>query len=101
MTDYIFIPVGKESGRVFSSTCGTLGYYEPDSPRNIHKINWHSQVTSDLERLYFKYRRHLAIPYWSIVIPLTAISACLLLTKSRKSNQTKFTEPVPNEGATS
>lgn len=40
----------------------------------------------------------LIIPYWFIVIPLTAISAYLLLSKSRKSTQTKTTQPIQNEG---
>ena len=39
------------------------------------------------------------IPYWSIVIPLTAISACLLLTKPRKSSQKKIIEPTVSDGA--
>ena len=38
------------------------------------------------------------IPYWSIVIPLTALSAYLLLSKPRKLAQTKIVETVPREG---
>ena len=38
------------------------------------------------------------IPYWSVVIPLTAISGFLLLSKPRKSTQTKLTEPIQDEG---
>ena len=34
------------------------------------------------------------IPYWSIVLLLTAVSAFLLLFKSRNSIQTKVTDPV-------
>jgi len=33
-------------------------------------------------------------PYWSIVIPLTLLSAYLLLPKPRKSNQKKIVEPL-------
>ncbi len=41
-------------------------------------------------------------PYCSIVIPLTLISAYLLLTKSRKATPNKIPEPIQNdEGATS
>jgi hypothetical protein len=36
-----------------------------------------------------------AIPYWSIVIPLTLLSAWLLLSKPRHSNQKKPIEPIP------
>ena len=38
------------------------------------------------------------IPYWTIVIPLTALSAYLLLSKPRKSNQKKIVEPISDEG---
>jgi len=38
------------------------------------------------------------VPYWSIVIPLTLLSAFLLLTKLRQSNETKMAEPTPAEG---
>ena len=38
------------------------------------------------------------VPYWSIVLPLTLISAFLLLSKPRKSIQTKTAQPVANEG---
>lgn len=38
-------------------------------------------------------------PYWSVTIPLTLISLWLLITKSRKSTQSKISEPVSNEGA--
>jgi len=38
------------------------------------------------------------IPYWSIVLPLTLLSAFLLLSKPRKSTPKKITEPSPAEG---
>ena len=41
------------------------------------------------------------IPYWSIVLPLTALSAFLLLTKPRLSTQERTTESASVEGATS
>ena len=34
------------------------------------------------------------IPYWSIVIPMTALSAFLLLSKPRKSTPKETTEPI-------
>ena len=37
-------------------------------------------------------------PYWSIVLPLTAFSAFLLLSKPLKSTLNKTDEPVANEG---
>jgi len=39
-----------------------------------------------------------AAPYWSIVLPLTLLSAFLLLTKPLPSTQKKTSEPIPNEG---
>ena len=38
-------------------------------------------------------------PYWSTTVPLTLISAYLLLKKPRKSNQPKLVEPISVEGA--
>ena len=38
------------------------------------------------------------VPYWSIVLPLTALAAYFLLSKPRKSNQMKIAEPIPDEG---
>ena len=37
-------------------------------------------------------------PYWSIVGPLTLLSACLLLSKPRKSTGKKISEPTPAVG---
>lgn len=38
------------------------------------------------------------IRYWTVVIPLTLLSAYLLLSKPRKSTPKKITEPIPSEG---
>ena len=43
-------------------------------------------------------RTFLIIPYWSFVVPLTAISAWLLLSTPRKPNQ-KSPEPAKVIGA--
>jgi len=37
--------------------------------------------------------------YWSIVIPFSLLSAYLLLSKPRKSNQKKIAEPIPENVA--
>ena len=43
----------------------------------------------------------VTIPYWSITIPLTALSVFLLLRTHHQSIQKKIIEPIPNEtGAT-
>ena len=39
------------------------------------------------------------IPYWSIVIPMTFVSAYLLLTKPRKTPPKKISEPTHANGA--
>ena len=38
------------------------------------------------------------VPYWSIVVPLTLLSAYLLLTKPRLSTLKKIVAPTANEG---
>jgi hypothetical protein len=38
-------------------------------------------------------------PYWSIVVPLTLLSAFLLLSMPGKSTQIKILQPTANEGA--
>jgi len=38
------------------------------------------------------------IPYWSITITLTALSAFLLIKKPKTSTQKKTSEPIANEG---
>ena len=40
----------------------------------------------------------LQIPYWSIVVSLTAVSAFLLISKPKTSTQKKTSEPVHDEG---
>ena len=40
----------------------------------------------------------LVIPYWSITITLTVLSACLLLSKPRKSTQIRTAAPIGKEG---
>ena len=41
------------------------------------------------------YYSFFVITYWSIVLPLTLLSAILLLSKPRKSTPSKITEPIP------
>jgi len=40
----------------------------------------------------------LIMPFHAIVVPLTLVSAYLLLSKPRKSTQNKIAEPIPVEG---
>jgi hypothetical protein len=41
------------------------------------------------------------VPFWSIVLPLTALSAFLLIPKPKQSTKKKIIEPNVNEGAAS
>jgi hypothetical protein len=50
------------------------------------------------ESLGFYFGIRTFVPYWSIVLPLTLLSAILLLSKPRKSIQIKITEPIPAGG---
>ena len=43
--------------------------------------------------------RAIEIPHWSVVLPLTALSAYLLLTKPRKATKEGTSELIPNEDA--
>jgi hypothetical protein len=60
---------------VFDIHCG-IG----DQIKNVHWVIW-------------------LIPYWSVVIPLTLIALWLLLSKPRKPNQDKITQPIPEKVA--
>jgi hypothetical protein len=48
------------------------------------------------DMLFFDYSGVFA-PYWAVVIPLTLLSAFLLLSKPRKSTKNKAIEPIPDE----
>ena len=68
-------------------------------------VTWHLDVSG------FRYGRYiptgtfkatcLVIPYWSLVIPLTFLSAYLLLKKPQTSTSKKTPEPTANEGGAS
>ena len=44
-------------------------------------------------------QRFWSIPHWAVILPLTLLSARLLLTKPGNSTQKKITAPTANEGA--
>ena len=52
----------------------------------------HSGLTPKIDELLL-----VVMPYWTIVLPLTLLSAFLLLSKPRQPNQKKVTELVKNE----
>ena len=48
---------------------------------------------------FFLSASFLLVPYWSIVIPLTLLSAHLLLSRSHTAKQKNIAERIPVEGA--
>ena len=54
-----------------------------------------SLVTVPVQLCHLNLTSIVDIPFWSIVSPLTLISAFLLLTKPRKSTEKKIPEPKP------
>ena len=73
----------------------------PTDPR-IPRALWLRTIQSDMifngKKLAWS-GHGTRIPYWMCVVPLTAISAFLLLSKPRNSNKTKILEPTAIEGA--
>ena len=57
-----------------------------------------SLVTVPVQLCHVNLTSIVDIPFWPIVAPLTLISAFLLLTKPRKSNEKKIPEPNPQDG---
>jgi hypothetical protein len=70
----------------------------PAQQETVRRWDWAGFHFVDRRRMNWRHDEYM-IPYWSIVIPLTLISAFLLLTKPRKLTQKKTTEPIGNEGA--
>ena len=65
-------------------------------------FHWSAMQASQLEIYESGTRSPLndqMMSYWSITIPLTFISAFLLLKKPKTSTSNKLPEPVPNGGA--
>ena len=69
-----------------------------------NEVNWHwktcgfefGETTQHNSRVRSEFG---VVPYWSIVIPLTLLSAWLLLIKPRSSHRKKITEPIPEKVA--
>ena len=116
--DELTFPIGTQWDDCVASNnqCLVWGRYRPDFRpahrpfpqwRTIPPINWDDPPNSDVRWRYLGFGivdrnnerlSYLLIPYWSITIPLTLISAFLLLTKPHKSTTKKITEPTINEG---
>jgi hypothetical protein len=117
--DELTVP-GIRATHYLNSTDGTLGWWmrinDPNlgpsfQTRRSNSSEWASVLEQIDIHWTFKWcgfgcgeshRNQLQIwmmPYWSIVMPVTALSAYLLFVNSRKSTQTKLPEPTVKEGA--
>jgi len=122
LEDVLRVSISKRQTTTFKSRNGTICWADFDKPEAIAGIG--SAVISDhfgpsestpaspeWQRSWFGISfgqqcdpydgtriRFCNIPHWSIVTPLTLISAYLLLSKPRSSNRT-HAEPVPEKVA--
>jgi hypothetical protein len=109
--------IGSTSGLMFVGECGERGSPSRRTPkwfqfpasmelleRPMLEKSWHwlgfgiyettfdPEINPDagIENVHINtIERYLTIPYWSIVLPLTALSAWRLLSKQRPPNQSK------------
>ena len=91
------------------SSWGSAKSYSLDEKLQVGPYSWMGGIRWRWRSFGFGFRelrfgqdvtlRLRTIPYWSIVIPLTAISLWLLLFKPRKSAPKKTPEPAASKGA--
>ena len=84
---------------------------EPDGTERIVNTTFERLTSDEVNKLikaknpswgkygYHTHETFLELPYWSVVLPLTLISAWLMLSKPYKSIPTKTREPTSNVGA--
>ena len=111
--DYVQLQIGRYRG-FYLSYCGRLDlwikYHEDDSDA-VQTGYWRSGM-GDLEAYFASHSFFhewnnygisiigpVRLPYWSIVLPLSLLSAHLLLKKPDSSTRTKISESTANEGA--
>ena len=79
-----------------SSHPTTLPESDQDASRNDDQSTVGvSQMTVPVRLVNLNLTSIVDIPFWSIVAPLTLVSAFLLRTKPRKSTETTIPEPIP------
>ena len=72
----------------------------PDATKKL-TTHWHSLNASTVKVYLSRINRdtiissYMMVPYWSIIIPLTLMSAWLLLSKPRKLRQSTTVQPIP------
>jgi len=94
--DQIFV-----RGNLLLSNSGCIvwnwqGWGGPDS----HITHWYSDTASPFSEDWYIGADGVRLPYWSIIIPLTLLSAVLILWPQRKlSRCDRVVEAGPTEGA--
>ena len=84
----------------FSAYKPDQGYYGPIHPGFEDPVDWRFQWCgfgfgeTPQQYRHFLRQSFLIIPLYSIVLPLTALSACFLLISPRQSNPNKPPEPI-------
>jgi len=81
--------------------------FEGPTPDDKWRRQWAGFVVAEYEvavtlangTVLLETNRFYRVPYWSITIPLTLISLWLLVSKPRKLNQKKISEPIPEKVA--
>ena len=94
--------IGEEAGFIFESVSGRIEWGEFYAEVDKELIEWR---TVDVRKIppeyygpdYHNYAQEISYPL--IVIPLTAISAFLLLSKPKTSTSKTITEPTGNDRA--
>ena len=83
--------------RVLSSLFGHVYWYKRELSEPIGlSIFWHTAETAYLRELNLNKDQVLpsnAVPYWSLILPLTLLSAWLILAKPRKVKPATGTTP--------
>jgi hypothetical protein len=94
-----------EWNSVKSSLASPNGVPLPYDPWRVYDVGWRwdwagfhfGEGESPMQMMIREHLKSYFVPYWSIVIPLTLLSAYLLLTKPRQSTSDKIVEPGPEK----
>lgn len=93
ITDYISFPFPVVGVNVFvlQSHQGEIGWQDLSMFPTYVPVGWSSHQFTPQERALEEFRlSFVTLPYWRVVIPLTLISAYLILWKPPKSRSTTY-----------
>jgi hypothetical protein len=117
--DVVVCNGGRYTDGWLRSSCGEIilnRYYSGDAEILLGAVVWEQSPLSsifyfDFADIHWRWRlggfrfgesyddrnaivaTFFVIPYWSVVLPLTLLSACLLLTKARPTKQSEKNDP--------